>query len=765
MVPAHLHTSPPLCAGRATALACTLVCSLALHTALAQTAAPQVVEVVGPSPLPGQGVDRALLPYATQVLRRATLDEAGAATLTDLMMRRLASVQVNDIQGSPFQSDLMFRGFRASGLLGAAQGLSVYLDGVRINEAFGDVVNWDLVPEFALDSVTLVPGANPAYGLNTLGGAIALTTVDGRSAPGTRADLSLGSFGRRRLDLGHGLGGADGWHGYAGGSFFDEDGWRDESPGELGLGLLKLGRRSATGQWTLGLLLARSRLTGNGLVPQLTLVESEQAAVERVPDLYPARRSAVYTHPDRTRNTLRQLAFNGRHGLDDDSELGSLAYVRASGRRTVNGDGAEDEDAAWPAALNTTASRQRAWGLALSLSQRLGPHQLQWGAALDGSRTHYRQDEQAGDFTAGRGVVAGDEAPELSAQVQGQSLALGLYATDTWRLSPSTAVTGTARWNRVRVSNQLTTVDDDSGELEFQPRERFTYSGLNPALGLTQQLGGGLALFGNLSRNTRVPTVIELGCANPEEPCRLPAGLQSDPYLAPVRSSSVELGARWRSAGGQQASLSLYRTDNRDDILFTSVSSASQLGYFSNFPRTRHQGLDAEWQGRVGSLLVFASYSRLRASYQAQGLLRFGARNVEVRPGMAMAGLPRDTLKLGADWPAAPGWTLGLDTRWQSRRGVLGNEDGLIEDGADEPVDLGLGGYAVINLRASWQARPGLELSLRIDNALDRRHESFGALAETVFGADGAYSGDERDALFVAPGAPRAVFLALRLRF
>ncbi|MFD2450841.1 hypothetical protein [Ideonella paludis] len=76
---------------------------------------------------------------------------------------------VNDIQGSPFQGDLSFRGYRASGLLGAPQGLSVYLDGVRVNEPFGDVVNWDLIPEFSVDALSLVPGANPAFGLNSLG--------------------------------------------------------------------------------------------------------------------------------------------------------------------------------------------------------------------------------------------------------------------------------------------------------------------------------------------------------------------------------------------------------------------------------------------------------------------------------------------------------------------------------------------------------------------------------------------------------------------
>ncbi len=32
-------------------------------------------------------------------------------------------------------------------MLGTPQGLAVYQNGVRINEVFGDTVNWDLIPE------------------------------------------------------------------------------------------------------------------------------------------------------------------------------------------------------------------------------------------------------------------------------------------------------------------------------------------------------------------------------------------------------------------------------------------------------------------------------------------------------------------------------------------------------------------------------------------------------------------------------------------
>ena len=65
----------------------------------------------------------------------------------------------------------------------------------------------------------------------------------------------------------------------------------------------------------------------------------------------------------------------------------------------------------------------------------------------------------------------------------------------------------------------------------------------------------------------------------------------------------------------------------------------------------------------------------------------------------------------------------------------------------------------------AWQSTPAITVIARVNNALNRGYESYGALAETVFDAQGRYTGNEEDALFVAPGAPRSFFVGLRLRF
>ncbi len=739
----------------------------------APAAEPQRVEVIGTSPLPGQGIERDKLPYATQVLRRDAIDAAKADNTTDLLARRLPGVQVNDVQGSPFQGDLTFRGYRASGILGSAQGISVYLDGVRVNEPFGDVVNWDLIPEFALRSVSFVPGANPAFGLNTLGGAISMTTATGRSAPGVQGELSFGSFGRKKLELSHGGSQANGLSHFVGMGLFDERGWRDFSDGRLGTVFGKVSHASnEVGELSASVLLGKSRLVGNGLVPLVTFDDEGVLT----PDIGAARREAIYTHPDLTRNRLEQVALNWQRDLANRMRLEALAYLRNSKRSTINGDEAEEEEPVegeepgapdHNAQFNRTATTQKAAGMSLALSGRHGAHQWQMGASLDHAKVGYEQTEQEGTFDATRGVLPSDEPAELSARVDGRSSAAGLYVTDTWQLAASTYLTGTVRFNWAKVSNTLGSVDDDTGEFEQHVEETFTYKSLNPAIGIAHKFGDAVTVFANVARNNRVPTVIELGCADPDEPCRLPAGLQADPYLKQVIATSVEAGVRFAPLPGVRGSIAVFRSDNRDDILFRSVAVNGQQGYFQNFPRTRHLGLDAEIGARLGPIEWNVGYSHLRATYEADGVLRMGERNVTITPGTRIAGLPRHMLKVGADWNLGGGVSIGADVQALSSRGTAGNEDGLLEDDGDTSVRLDLPGYALLNLRASWKPATvkGLEVFAKVTNATNRRYNSFGALAETVFDAQGNYVGDDSDAWFTAPGAPRAFNVGLRWKF
>ncbi|MET0331538.1 MAG: TonB-dependent receptor [Dyella sp.] len=747
------------------------------------------VKVV-PAPLPGMGIDPDHLPYLVQRIDYDRNRTDRAANLVGVLVNQVSGVNLNDVQGSPFQSDITFHGYRASPTLGAGQGVSVYLDGVRMNEPFGDIISWDVMPEAALQSLTVIPGANPVFGPNTLGGALVFTTKTGASAPGLDLDLSYGSYARKRVDLAYGVSDAQGWQLFVAGTWFDENGWREQSPGRLGNGFLSFGRDSADTRWDVQLLDANSHLIGNGLLPASGYDEDTG---EFSAGLYQRDRRAIYTAPDFTRNQVTQLATHVSHDFSEDTMLTALAYTRHSRRDTINGDISDDyqsyvencaegfaangqplddgcgftaaQGAALPTAvLNTTHTRQQGQGGGLNLSSRQGDHQWAMGVTFDRSTVRYSQYEQDAELDARRAVQADPAEPsDFFSGVNGHSRAWGSYATDTWALTPDTHLTGSLRWNDQQVTSTIAT--DQGG----QPSERHVFRKLNPALGLTQRLGGGITLFAGAAQSNRAPTVIELGCADPAQPCRLPTGLQADPPLRQVVARSYQVGARWRGDGGWAAALELYRSDNRNDILFLRAP-LSQQGYFDNFARTRNQGADLTLSQQRKDFSWHVSYSLLQATYQANGELLAGERTIQAHPGMRIAGLPKHTAKLGADWQPWPRLSVGADLLVYSSSVTSGNEDGRIED--DNPLrqDWATPGYAIVNLRASYRPSEQVEWYLRVDNLFDRRYLTYAQIAEDDL-PDGQLirpqvaPGEGSTAQFVAPGAPRLFTLGVRLHF
>lgn len=724
------------------------------------------VEVVGTSPLPGIGIEEDKLPYDVQSINAETLYRSQSLNLTDFMSRNLSGVNINEVQGSPFQADITYRGFRLSGILGSPQGLSVYLDGVRVNEPFGDVINWDMIPEAAINNVTLVPGSNPIYGLNTLGGALAFTTKSGLTAPGTEVKLQAGSFGRMRADVAYGSKSDDGYHSFISATGFREDGWRDYSSGQLGNVFAKVGRQQEDSKWDLSLLVGRSRLLGNGLLPSTNYGKDGDDHASPASHMYERNRRSVYTHPDRTQNDLTMVNFNFQRFFENDTELAANAYVRQSSRKSVNGDYEIDDD---EAVLNYTNTTQTSYGSNLNLTKLLDSHQITAGLSADFARMKYgAQQAQDCDFislTRQVGTDCGTPAQD-DAGVSGRSHALGLYASDTWAVNERTFVTGSARFNHANVANTITRYTAGVGT--DQPRESFNYNSLNPSVGVSFKASSMLTLFGSVGQSNRVPTVIELGCANPAEPCRLPTGLQADPYLDQVIARTLELGTRWRD-DNSELTATVYRSENRNDILFVPVGVANPgFGYFDNFARTRRQGLDLSLKTNVGPLALQASYNYLDATYQFDGQLFGGDRDVEIKRGTRIAGLPDHSLRFFADWRTSEKLTVGGSVMMISSIVTQGNEDGKII--GDHEVDAKVKGYALFNMHMNYAADKGLDYFARINNVFDSRYETYGMIAMSAFdqfGASnlGSTNGEGTVNRFVAPGAPRNFMVGLRYRF
>jgi outer membrane receptor protein involved in Fe transport len=728
------------------------------------------VEIVGTTPLPGSGVPRDQVPSNVQGLGTSRLAEIGARSLPDLLGSSLGSVHVTETQGNPYQMEVSFRGYTASPLLGQPQGLSVFLDGVRINEGFGDIVNWDLVPRNALASLTLVPGSNPVFGLNTLGGALALATRSGDTHPGTEAEATLGSSGRRDLELSHGRKIGEDTYLFVATDLFNEDGWRDESPSRVRQVFIKLNGEDGPLDWSLSFNGADNRLIGNGLLPESMLTFS---------------RSQIYTRPDETSNRLGALSLRVGQDLGEGLRVEALAYHRRLDARTVNGDlnDAYDPGNADPLQVvaesgveNRTRSRQRSDGLALQWNLQEDARLVNVGVSLDRSRTRFAQTEAEGFLDATRAVDV-TEPEETNASLSGRSRTGSLYASLSERLAQGLTLSASGRYNHTRV----TTVDVGRAELGLgtQLDSDHTFTSFNPALGATWALDPSTTAYGGVSQGSRAPSPIELGCSDPLNPCVLPNALQADPPLKQVVARTIEAGLRGRLDSGWRWNVGVFSSGNRDDILF--ISNGQAAGYFANVGKTRRQGLEAGLQGRSGPIDLALSYTRLAASYrtghcqvaQANSSAETSAActgddEIEVRPGDRLPGVPANLLKLDLGWRPMAGLRLSAQVQAQSGATLRGNDNGQHQpDGVDFLGQGRVPGFAVLNLQAQWKLGSGWALVGKVNNALDRRYASGGALAENAFDASGTLQdpADWRSESFLAPGAPRSVSVALQWQF
>jgi outer membrane receptor protein involved in Fe transport len=816
--------------------------------AQAGEASPQRVEVVGQSPLAGTARPMSTVPGHVQAADAAELARSQALDLAEFMGRRFGSVQLNELQGNPLQPDLSFRGFTASPLLGTPQGLAVVIDGVRLNQPFGDVVSWDLIPTRAIAQATLLPGAQPVFGLNALGGALVLTTLDGRSAPGGELALQAGSYGRKvaGFTLGRELGAIAGSSAdvFATGQWFDEGGWRDASPSRQTQLFVKLGAGAGRRRFGLALAAADSDLTGNGMQEQRWLDQ---------------RWASVFTRPDTTRNRSTLLNLTGNDALAPAVEVSGNLFVRRIDTRSLNGDvnadsldqdlyfdptpanlaklaGAgyrgmpttpetaantpfpywncllETVDNAEPnqkctGLLNRSATQQSSWGLGLqaSASSDFGGlrHQLSVGIALERARADFQQSSEFGTIgpdhgVGGVGVFADgtqqsenafDARVDLATRIDTDSL----YATDAIALTPAATLSLGLRWNhhKIALHDRLNPVPGP-GSLEGE----HAYRRVDPVAGLVVQLSPSVSAHLAIGDASRAPTAVELGCADPADPCRLPNAMAGDPPLKQVVARTVEAGLRgtidrlrWHAG--------VFRADNRDDIVFVAADVAGS-GYFRNVDRTRRQGLEIGAEATAGRLTAGAELSLLDATFGSRETLPGAANSsnsiaqgmppmpgldggtITVQPGDRLPLQPRQLLKLRADWRLLDGLTVGADASIQSDQIARGNENGRHQP--DGVIYLGSGrsaGYGVVNATAAWEAGGGWTLTAKLSNLFDRRYTTGAVLAATPFSAassvdarqvgsylvDGNRQYAVRQTTLLAPGAPRRLQIGALWRF
>ncbi len=718
------------------------------------------IEVIGTTPLPGLGTPIRDVPANVQVYTSKEIGRQRQGNLGEFLEQNPTSVSINSSQGNPFQPDVNYRGFTASPLLGTPQGLSVFQDGVRINEPFGDVVNWDLLPQSAISSIQLIPGSIPAFGLNTLGGALAVYTKSGSQYPGGALELSGGSFGRKTLQLEQGGKFGD-WDYFVTGNDARDRGWADHNASHVRQFFGKVGYQTEKTDLDLSLTSVNNILEGTQTLPSSFLDDIRQA----------------YTFPDRARNTLAFVALKGSHFLTDDLLLSGNAYHRNYRNRSVSSNVNRDFGSVDPTtgavddiqATNDQSQidqTNQGYGLQLTYSGAIGTHKNQFtiGGSSDFGRARFTQDTQPAQFTAARDTVGiGDFTRDTDADTRNRYD--GLFAADTFALDPRWTLTVSGRYNRAVVS-----IEDRSGNAPLLDGTH-RYARFNKAIGINFNPDARLTTYVSYNEGMRAPTPIELTCADPDAPCKLPNNFLADPDLREVRSRTVETGARGQWNESSSWSAAIYRTELSNDIQFVSSGAGfSNAGYFQNVGKTRRQGIELTAKEKFGKLAVTARYSYLQATFQS-GFIENSASNssadatgaIQVERGNRIPGLPQHVLKLRLDYAWNDAWSIGSSVNTTSSIYARGDEN-------NRDVHGKISGFTVVNIDARYQIGKDLELFARVNNLFDRRYANFGVVGANFFTGPNRTFGpaagvDPATEQFRSPGVPRGAWLGLRYRW
>jgi outer membrane receptor protein involved in Fe transport len=805
--------------------------SRTITLSLAQQASK--VEVVATTPLPGIDLPLDEIPSPVQTATQADIQNSSAVDLADFMNRRLNGVSVNEMQDNPFQPDVNYRGYTASPLLGTPEGISVYVDGVRQNQPFGDVVSWDLIDRNAISEMTLMPGSNPVFGLNTLGGSISVTTKDGVTSPSLSGQVLYGSSGRKSVDAEWGGGQASGFNWFLSGNAFHESGWRFDSPSDVRQGFAKLGWRTPKTDLALTMAFAYNTLTGNG-IQDFRRLQGDYSSVYTIPDITGNRSPSVNFIARHSFNDnltfsgniwyrwIRTEEINGNANNDSfggpvyqlsDADQAALTAAGYSGF-SANGENASntpypslacianalllsDPDETCDAVTVYSKEIQNDYGLSGQITWLNKPwgrrNQFTAGAVFDRGTVRYTQNTRYG-YIQSDGAIAGVPAWEDShVNLHGVTPNGSFYATDTFSPAKGWNVTVAGRYNRSTIDNRdLFNPIAGPGSLTGD----YVYGRFNPSVGITYNPIQIFNIYANYSQGSRAPTSIELGCADPNNPCSLPNALSSDPPLSQVVTGTWEAGLRGKlEQFHADWDLGAFRAENRSDILFV-ASQETGTGYFQNFAKTLREGIQASVDGHISRVNIGLDYTFLSATYQSTETLDGTANNtsdtalsgypgvggvITVHPGNRIPLIPKQSGKAFVDVQATKKFMFDLGVIANSSAYARGNENNAYQ--ADGVYYLGPGvspGYAVVNFAAHYDLTRHLQMAVQVDNLFDHHYYTAAQIENTLFTNQGTLifrpfpvynAGPQagnyplQSATFFAPGAPRRAWVELKLKF
>ncbi len=765
-------------------------CLVTLTIACAGAASAQIeppttvsrIDVFEPTPIPGAPVTREAIPNNVASLGAADIDRTGIPSITGAILENVPSATINDTEGNVFQPDIVVRGFTASPVAGTPEGLAVYVNGARFNDAFGDTVNWDLIAPQAIERAD-VEASNPLFGLNALGGAVDVRLKTGFSGAGDSIMVYGGSYGRasgsfeftRR---------AGPFALYVTGDDTHDDGFRQTSASDVRRIYVDLGWRGDAAEVHLNATGADNVLGNPGATP----VQALNADLAN-----------IFTAPNSVTNQFAAANLNGVVKLSPETSLQAVGYFQTLTQRVPNGiteevapcndgtgllcndDGsvvttqggrpvADFLNGATYSGLSVQTLVTHAYGASMQVvnSGALATHPNHFvaGFSYDGSDSVFAGYQAIGGFDPwsreylGPGVIQDQPSEGVNpVRVLGVTRFWGVFASDSFTLAPGLTVDVAGRFNDARIGLEDQLGGPVNGLHDYQ---RF-----NPDAGLTWRIAPSLQAYGSYAETNRAPTPQELSCASAANPCSLLNFFVGDPDLNQVVAHTFEGGLRGaadRFLGGRLTwNVDYFHTADTDDIIFEATAYNPNLAFYGNAGKSLRQGVEANLRYRSRRLRASLGYAFTDATFQTALRLNSGSNPaadadgiIQVEPGDHIPGIPAHRIALTADYDMTRAWTVGASVVAQTSAWRFGDEANLTK-----PV----GGYAVLNLNTALRVGSHLTLFALVNNALNTRYDTYGSFGPVGDVPWPMVPGGVSDTRTASPGTPISGYGGVRVSF
>jgi iron complex outermembrane receptor protein len=736
------------------------------------------------SPVAGSEIAIGKVAGGVSSVTAAELTRSGAVTLQDLLQTSVPGIIVSDIQGNAFQSDIHYRGFTASPVDGVPQGLAVYQNGVRINEAFGDTLNWDFIPPVAIDNVTVVSN-NPLFGLNAIGGAVSIGMKDGFTFQGVETDGRVGSFGQRRGSLQ--VGAASGpFAAYLALEDIHDDGFRNRGTSDVRRMYGDLAARGDGKEFHLNFTGANNLVGVAAAAPVELLAQGW---------------NKVFTVPQTTGNHMEMVSANGTVAASDTVKLAGVVYYRHLSQQHLDGNISSAQDCgglgfgtpgylcvvnpdgsttplvdqhgkaiATPAGivgeLDRTSIRANSYGGSLQGTDKskLFGHgnQALVGISIDHGAVNYDATAEIGtlesDFViSGTGeIVANSKLHPVALATS--STYYGLFFSDTFDITSTLFLTVGGRYNLAQIELR------DGNGLSPNLNTNAAYARFNPMIGVAHAIVPGVTLYTGYAEANRVPVPAELACADANNPCLIPAFLTSDPPLKQVVSHTAEAGLRGKMMlsprhGKLDWGLGFFYTLVSDDII-NGYSTLIGRSFIQNGGDTLRQGVEANVSYRTDHWLVYANYNYVDATFRSALTLNSPNNPLNPVPGSTfttlvhagdlLPGIPAHKFKAGVEHWLTPYWKAGA--------ALLGVSDQVFF-GDEANQNARLPGYAILNVYTSYDLTKNVQLYGIFNNVLDKHYATYGTYFNTA-----SVSGFS-DPRSIVPAPPLSVYGGVKVRY